>query len=141
MRRVITCLCIPLVLVFGITNNIPLYAKTEAASSATNNEVCYYIDDTSCSPPGCQTPSSNCCSNCGYDCCREDCGDYCPSCGYYFCQTGGPYKWSDNPCAALCGTRCGVSYYTMALGAALIVGIAAIILSTGTAFHGHSTCF
>lgn len=40
------------------------------------------------------------------------------------------------PCAPLCGTECGMSYLSMGLALALVVGVAAVVLSSSSS-HSH----
>lgn len=43
-----------------------------------------------------------------------------------------------DPCAPICGTSCGVTVCSVALAVGLVVGVAAIILSTGDSISAHT---
>ncbi len=53
------------------------------------------------------------------------------------CKQCGPYP-GYYPSAPVCGTACGVSYKSMFIAVALVVGVAAIILSVGEGLHSHN---
>lgn len=134
MRKGFIILSLFSMVICGISNSASLQAAAQATPYSQQSPTNQFAP----SQPPYQPNQSNQKNQTNQTDQTDGCGDTCATCNYpsgccnCYYPTPGCY-----PSAPVCGTDCGVSYLSMAIAIGLVVGVAAIILSTGESAHSN----